>query len=116
MPAGDAAGLLFSLSGYSLTSASVVRSKDAMEAAFWSAVRVTLGGVDYTCLDQIAETFGLRVEAVVRIRIALHFLHHNGAFVTGVGDLVFSCKETCRANIATSFGCRLRSAITGNPT
>ncbi len=44
MPPGGGPACLSSLSGISLTSASVVSRSEAMEAAFWSAVRVTLVG------------------------------------------------------------------------
>ena len=44
MPPADAAEAFSSLSGYSQTMASVVSSNEAIDAAFWSAARVTLVG------------------------------------------------------------------------
>ena len=53
-------------SGSSTTSASVVSSRAAIEAAFCSAVRVTLVGIDDAGLHQVLELAGQCVVAVVR--------------------------------------------------
>jgi hypothetical protein len=59
-----AGSIAFSFSGRSVTSVSVVSTMPAIEAAFWSAERVTLAGVDDALLEHVAVLALLGVVAV----------------------------------------------------
>src|SRR4051812_24555430 len=83
-PPGGIAGASFLSSGISETSASVVRSSEAIDAAFCNALRTTFAGIDDACLDQILVHLGRGVEALV----LLHLLDRGDddrAFGTRVG-------------------------------
>src|SRR5215213_2541243 len=66
-----------SFSGRSTTTDSVVSSSPAMEAAFCSAVCVTLVGVDHAALHQVLVLVGTRI--VTEARVLAPRVHHDGA-------------------------------------
>ena len=59
--------MFFSFSGISVMRHSVVSSRPAMDAAFCSAVRVTLVGIDDAGLDEVFVVVGGHVVAVVAL-------------------------------------------------
>ena len=69
--------------GSSETVASVMRMRDATEAAFWSVVRVTFDQVEDAHLDHVTVVAGRRVETLA-LGQALDLLDHNGALVASV--------------------------------
>ena len=84
-PPGGIADSFFS-SGISATSASVVSSSDAIDAAFWRAGPHDLGRVDDAGLDEVLVRLGLGVEAGLGVHL-LHALHDDRALDAGVaGD------------------------------
>ena len=83
MPAPGAAGA--GGSGLSATSASVVSTMELTDAAFSSAERVTLVGVDDTGGDHVAVDFLVSVEAVADLAAGLDLLKNDAAVDTGVG-------------------------------
>ena len=78
------AGAGFDFSGISLTSASVVSSRLAIDDAFWSAERTDLGGIDDAGLDEILEGVGRGVEAELLVLRCLDLLDHDRAFLAGI--------------------------------
>ena len=60
--------------------------RDAIEAAFCRAVRVTLVGSMTPGLDQIFVLPSRRVKSVIGVLMTPHPLHHDGAFRFGVVD------------------------------
>ena len=78
MPPAAGAG---SGSGLLTTSASVVRTVDATEAAFWSAERVTFVGSTIPCFDHVDSTaLVVCVEAVALLAGGLDLVDDDGAF------------------------------------
>ncbi len=75
-------------SGISQISASVVSIRDAIEEAFWSAVRATLVGSMTPGLHQVLVLAGLGVEAEVDVVVRRDLLDDDSALEAGVlGDL-----------------------------
>ena len=57
-----------------------------MEAAFWSAARVTLVGSMTPSATRSPKLSVSALKPIVRFVVRLHFLDHHRAFMTGVGD------------------------------
>ena len=72
-------GGVLSFSFFSTTTHSVVSSRPAMDAAFCSAVRVTLVGSMTPGHDQVLVLVGLGVVAVAQLRRLLHLAHDDRA-------------------------------------
>ena len=86
MPPPGIAGMADFFSGLSATSASVVSTRPAIDAAFCSAARVTLAGSMTPGLHQVLELAGGGVEAD-GAGLPLDLRHDDGALETGVvGD------------------------------
>jgi len=65
----------------------VVKSREAIDEAFWSAERTTFGRVDDTGLDQVFVLVRESVEALFGLAVT-HLRDHHGALEPGVaGDL-----------------------------
>jgi hypothetical protein len=77
----------FSFSGISVTNASVVSMRAEIEAAFCSAVRVSLGRIDDASLQQVLVFAGSYVEPFIPTAF-LDFLDDQSAFLASVvGEL-----------------------------
>ena len=82
----------FSFSGFSATTASVVRNRAPIDAAFCSAERVTFAGSTIAGLDHVDVLAGGRVQAVLAAGLLderADLLDHDAALEAGVhGDLL----------------------------